>query len=432
MADSTISQTFDMKGTVHAPSSKAHTHRALVAGLLSEGLTRIVNPLISNDTLATLEAIKALGAAARLEKNAWVIEGVAEVQPSSKPIDCAESGATLRFLVPVAALAKGVSVFVVGHSLEIRPMQPLLESMGQLGAETESRRTALGSILQVRGGGIKGGKTKIRGDISSQFISGLLFAAPKAMEDVEIRLTTPLESKDYVEITLEVLSMHGVEVKHSADFEEFHVPSHQIFRACNHEIPGDFSSAAFMLAAAAVTSSRIRVENLNCPTIQADREILVTLATMGSTITEEAGHVQIEGKVKHSIDIECVNVPDLVPVYAVLACYSNGLSRIRNAGRLRYKESNRLVSLCTELTKMGADISANDDGLLIKGRCKLHGARIDPRNDHRIAMACSIAALGATGETIIQNSECIAKSYPRFFDDLRSLGAEISVGKFDR
>jgi len=425
MIDSTISQTLGLKGTVRAPSSKAHTHRALVAGLLSAGVTRIMNPLASNDTLTTLEAIKALGAKARLERDTWVIEGVAEVQPSSKPIDCAESGATLRFLVPVAALANGVSAFVVGPSLERRPLQPLLESMAQLGAETKPRRNGAGSIILVRGGGIRGGETRIRGDVSSQFISGLLFAAPKAQEDVEIRLASPLESRGYVEITLEILSKHGVEVKRSADFDEFHVPSHQKFRPCNHEVPGDFSSAAFLLAAAAVTSSKVRVENLSSPTIQADGEILATLATMGSTVRGEACHVEIEGNVEHSIDVDCSNVPDLVPVYAVLACYSNGLSRICNVGRLRYKESDRLSSLCTELTKMGAKISLSGNGLLIKGRCRLHGARIDPRNDHRIAMACSVAALGADGETVIQNSECIDKSYPSFFDDLRSLGANV-------
>ena len=432
MVDLTISYTTDLNGTAHAPSSKAYTHRALVAGLLSSGVTRIVNPLASNDTLATLGAVKALGAMARLEKNAWVIEGVAEVQPSSRPIDCADSGATFRFLLPVAALANGVSSFIPGHSLERRPLQPLLRSMGRLGAETESRRTASGLIIQVRGGGVKGGRTRIRGNISSQFISGLLFAAPKATEDVEIQLSTPLESRRYVEITLEVLSKHGVVVKRSADFEQFHVPSHQRYKPSNHEIPGDFSSAAFILAAAAVTSSRVKVDNLNRPTLQADGEILATLAKMGLTIREKMGCVEIEGRVKHPLDVDCADVPDLVPVYAVLACYSNGLSRIRNAGRLRYKESDRLSSLCTELTKMGVTISAIDDGLLIKGRCKLHGARIDPRDDHRIAMACTVAGLGASGETIIQDSECIAKSYPRFFDDLRSLGAEISVGKFNR
>lgn len=425
MVDIVIMKTEHLAGEVSAPPSKAYTHRMLIAALLSNGTSKISNPLVSEDTKATLRAVKAFGAQTELIEDCWTIRGVELLRAPKNPINCGESGATLRFMIPVAALAFEPTIFTLGVSLERRPIEPLLESLKQLGTESNHQLREGSSLVRVQGGGIRGGKTSIKGDISSQFISGLLFACPKAREDTEIAVTTPLESKSYVQMTMEVLTKHGIRVSASNDFTQLKIPSNQNYNPCNHEVPGDFSSAAFLLAAAAVTSSRVKVKNLDYQTIQGDRAILGILKKMGSKVRADDKFVEVEGAQLNAVDVDAKDTPDLVPVCAVLACYSKGISKIYNAKRLRYKESDRLSSLRTELKKMGAEIIAKEDSLIIRGPCTMQGATINSHNDHRIAMACAVAALKATGETKIQNSECVNKSYPRFFNDLRSLGADV-------
>jgi len=419
----TVQNTEHLEGVVSAPPSKAYTHRMLIAASLSNGLSQIRHPLVSDDTQATVDAVKALGATTELKKNCWTIHGTEQTLTPSQPIDCRESGSTLRFMIPVAALAQGPTMFLFKTSFERRPVAPLLESLKELGVESTIQRD--GSSVSVSGGGIRGGKTSIRGDVSSQFISGLLFACPKAKADTEIHVTTKLESKGYVEMTLEVLSKHGIESSVDHDFSRLRIPANQSFRPCDHTVPGDFSSAAFLLAAAAVTSSKITVNGLEYQTSQGDRAIVGMLEKMGASIKIGDNSVEVTGKPLAGVNIDAKDIPDLVPVCAVLACYSEGRSEIFNAKRLRYKESDRLDSINTELQKMGADITVNDDGLTINGGYPLHGTTVDPHNDHRIAMACAVAALGAKGETKIQNVECINKSYPQFFNDLRVLGANV-------
>lgn len=421
----TVENTNNLEGVVSAPPSKAYTHRMLIAASLSNGTSKIFNPLVSDDTQATLNAIKALGAETELQENRWTIHGQEKLKTPDHPIDCRESGSTLRFMIPVAALANGHSTFIFGASFKKRPVVPLLESLKELGVESAIQQKKNASSVTVYGEGIRGGKTSIRGDISSQFISGLLFACPKAKEDTEVTVTTMLESKGYVEMTMEVLTKHGVKASAAPDLSRLWIPSKQSYTPCNHTVPGDFSSAAFLLAAAAITSSRVTVKNLDYQTSQGDKAIVDILEKMGSAVKVGDKFVEVEGKQLTAVDVDAKDIPDLVPVCTVLACYATGTSEIYNAKRLRYKESDRLGSLHTELKKMGADIVMKEDGLTIKGSCAMHGASVDPHNDHRIAMACAVAALGARGETKIQNVECINKSYPQFFSDLRLLGANV-------
>ncbi|PVX25910.1 MAG: 3-phosphoshikimate 1-carboxyvinyltransferase [Candidatus Bathyarchaeum sp.] len=421
--DVTVNNTERLSGAVSAPPSKAYTHRMLIAASLSNGTSNIFNPLVSDDTNATLEAINALGAEIEQKQNCWTVHGQKTPKTPAKPIDCRESGSTLRFMIPVAALADGPSKFLFGASFARRPVSPLLDSLKELGVESEVQED--GSSVLIAGGGIRGGKTSIRGDISSQFISGLLFACPKAKEDTEISVTTSLESLGYVEMTLEVLVKHGVEGTVNPSLSRLLIHSNQNFVPCDHTVPGDFSSAAFLLAAAAVTSSKVTVQNLDYETSQGDRAILEILQEMGAAVKIGENSVEVEGGNLVGIDIDAKDIPDLVPICAVLACYAEGRSEIYNAKRLRFKESDRLASVTAELRKMGAEIKENDDGLTINGICKLQGAQIDPHNDHRIAMSCAVAALGAKGETKIQDVECINKSYPQFFSDLRALGANV-------
>jgi len=425
LADIVIKKSEHLAGEVSAPPSKAYTHRMLIAALLSNGTSKISNPLISDDTKATLRAVKVFGAETELLENCWTIRGVELLRTPKNPINCGESGVTLRFMIPVATLASGSTIFTFGSSLERRPIAPLLQSLKQLGTESYLQLKEGSSLVRIHGGGIRGGKTSIRGDISSQFISGLLFACPKAKEDTEIAVTTPLESSSYVQMTMDVLIKHEIGVSASNDFTQLKIHSNQNYSPCNHQVPGDFSSAAFLVAAAAVTSSKVRVKNLDYHTIQGDKAILDILEKMGSEVRTDDKFVEVEGGQLNAVDVDAKDIPDLVPVCAVLACYSKGITKIYNAKRLRYKESDRLNSLGAELKKMGAEIFVKEDSLIIKGPCAMQGATVDSHNDHRIAMACAIAALEAVGETEIQNSECVNKSYPRFFDDLRSLGANV-------
>ena len=434
MTDAIVRTAERLKGEVCAPPSKAYTQRMLIASALSHGTSKISGPLISDDTEATLRAVKALGPKVKSIEDCWTVEGAKPLKGAQKPIDCGESGATLRFMIPVAALAPEPSVFVLRKSLEQRPIAPLLQSLKQLGVETHHQRLGGKAAIRVEGGGISGGKTTMRGDISSQFVTGLLFACPMAQADTEITLTTPLESKGYVEMTAAVLAEHGAKVHISEEFDRLRISSNQTYKPCSHRVPGDFSSAAFLLAAAAITRSDVSIKNLDYAAVQGDKAVLGILKrmTVNGKVCPDIVEVEGKGGLLEAIDVDARDIPDLVPVCAVLACYAKGTSKIYDAYRLRYKESDRLLSLYLELKKMGAQIAMDESSLTVKGPCALHGAVIDPHNDHRIAMACSVAALGASGETRIQNAECVRKSYPRFFSDLRVLGVDVVGGEFDR
>jgi 3-phosphoshikimate 1-carboxyvinyltransferase len=371
---------------------------------------------------------KAFGARIGMRNDCCVITGVEVPRTPTRGLDCGESGATFRFMIPIAALASGSSTFVLRSSIKKRPIRPLLDSLKHLGVESSILPDKRWSCVRIAGGGIKGGKTEIRGDITSQFVSGLLFACPKAKKDTEIVVNTNLGSRSYVQMTIEVLGKHDIRVFASPDLTYLEIPSGQDYKPCNYHVSGDFSAAAFLMAAAAITSSKVRVKNLNCSSIDGNRAIIEILKEMGSKIRVQRDSAEIKGQQLEAIDIDATNIPDLVPAIAAVSCYSSGTSKIYNAKRLRYKESDRLSSLYSELKKMGARITKNRNGLSIKGPCPMHGANVDPHNDHRIAMSCTIAALGASGETTIQNSGCIKKSYPSFFDDLGSLGGKI-VGR---
>jgi len=352
-----------------------------------------------------------------------IVVGATELRAPANPIDCRESASTIRFLTPIAALAKGITVLTGSPGLKQRVIEPLMNALQQLGVNCTSSSGY--PPVSVVGGGITGGCTSLVGDVSSQFISGLLFACPQADEDTTIELTTPLESKPYVELTRKIIEKHAVNIEVSKDLKSFEIPSRQHYMAQDHLVPGDFSSSAFLLAAAAITHSKIAVNNLHQP--MPDDEIINILQKMHGRLRMRGGVIEVDRCDLTAIDIDARDIPDLVPPCAVLACFSKGETRIYNAQRLKLKESNRLEALSTELKKMGAKILETKDGLRINGPCNLHGATVDPHNDHRIAMACAIAGLKAEGRTMILNAECVNKSYPTFFKDLTKLGANILV-----
>ncbi len=434
MTDVIVRRTEKLRGEVCAPPSKPYTQRMLIAAALSKGTSKLSNPLISEDTEATLRAVQALGAKVQTAENCWIIQGADPVKGAKKAINCGESGATLRFMIPVAALALTPSTFVLGKGLAKRPVEPLLESLKKIGAPAQVQNVRGKTAVIVEGGGIRGGRTSMPGDVSSQFVSGLMFACPLGQADTLLTLTSLLESKSYVLMTENVLSKHGVKVGISEDFTKVKIPADQTYQAHDGNVPGDFSSAAFLLAAAALTQSDVCIQNLDYGSIQGDKVILQILQQMGakSKVFENRIEITGDGGLLRAVDVDSRDIPDLVPICTVLACFANGTTKIHDAERLRLKESDRLNSLYAELSKMGADIVMDQDSLTIKGPCKLHGAVIDPHNDHRIAMACAVAALRAEGETVIQNAGCVRKSYPQFFTDVQSIGADIVGRELDR
>lgn len=427
MATLLVQRTDHLSGTVEAPPSKSYTHRAVIASSLADGTSKTINPLTSDDTLATVDACRKLGAKIELRYAKWIINGKSSFSSSPGIVECRESASTIRFMIPVSALAPGISILTGGPSLSERPMSPLIHALSQLGVKCYSANENGYPPIIVFGGGITGGEVAMPGDISSQFISGLLFACPLANEETKLKLTTQLESRPYVQMTLKVLEKHGITIDASKDLQHYQIPPGQTYKPADHKVPGDFSAAAFLMAAAAITGSKISINNL-CPnSTQGDEAILGILKSMGAGVEVKEKHVEVCGGALRGIKLDAKDIPDLVPVCATLACYAEGKTHIFNAQRLRFKESDRLAAIHTELTKMGGRIVEQEDSLIINGPSPLHGTEVDPHNDHRIAMACAIAALNAKGVTRIKNPECINKSYPSFIRDLKTLGGKVNV-----
>lgn len=413
----------EIEGRLRAPPSKSYTHRAVICAALANGKSKITNPLLCNDTEATIKVCKMLGAEVNMRED-LIVEGTEKLRAPDDVVDCRGSGTTLRFFTAISSLAPGMSVLTGNESLRKRTVGELLNALTQLGIKAISTRGNGLPPIVVFGDDVKGGNVKMRGDISSQFISALLFACPKALKKTTIELTTGLQSKPYVEITIEVLKEFGIKISASDDFREFVVPSQQSFKPLEYIIQGDFSSAAFMLAAGAL-AGKVNISNLELSSKQGDKRIVHTLKDMGAYVKEKENSITVEKEDLMAITIDVLHTPDLAPICAVLATQAKGITRIISADRLRLKESNRLASITNELKKMGANITETKDGLIIKGPTSLKGAKIDPHNDHRIAMACAVAGLVASGRTVIENAECISKSYPTFVDDMKNIGVDL-------
>jgi 3-phosphoshikimate 1-carboxyvinyltransferase len=419
----TIKGLQSLRGTVTAPGSKAYTHRALLASLLSPGETFIQGASACDDVHRTLEGIRTLGAKVRIQNSQIISCGTKKFASYTNPIDCAESGATLRFLTAIAGTSPTRTTLRASEKLAKRPLEPLLKAIETLGASTTISENTEGSEISVQGP-LKGGETWIQGNISSQFISGLLFAAPLASTDVTVHVKGRLESRPYVEMTLDVLKRHRISI--DVDGNDFHIPAPQKYTGAFHDVPGDFSSAAFLIAAAGIAGEEITVSGLNPGSPEPDAVFLKVIHRMGLEVRNVGRTLKVKGSKLEPFDFDAFNNPDLVPPLEVLGCFAKGTSEIRGVKRLRYKETNRLQTIPAELEKMGAKISVDDDVVKIRGR-GLVGCELDSNHDHRVAMSCAIASIGATGVSSIQNAEAVSKSYPEFFHDLTRLGVDLDV-----
>jgi 3-phosphoshikimate 1-carboxyvinyltransferase len=412
-----------LQGRVKAPGSKAYTHRALLASLLSRGESIIQDPSHCDDALRTLEGIRSLGARAHVENNCIIASGINRPIPNQS-LDCRESGATLRFLAAISSTSLETVRLTGSPRLASRPLDPLVKALRGLGAKIEMISTDRGIEVLTRGP-LKGGHVSIRGDISSQFISGLLFAAPLALRDVTISVDGALESRPYVDLTLHVLTKHGISIEESD--REFRVAASQAFKPASHNVPGDLSSAAFLVASTGAAGREITISGLGTHGLEPDSAILKIIPEIGLEMEQDEDGLTIGKRTMNGFEFDASNNPDLVPPLETLACFAKGSSQIRGLKRLIYKESDRLHSLPAELAKMGARIHVDGDMVRIEGGGELVGGTLDSHADHRVAMASAAAALGAKGESIIQDSQVVSKSYPEFFQDLAKLGAQLSV-----
>lgn len=410
-----------VSGSVYAPPSKSYTHRAILITALGPGGV-VRRPLVSADTRATISASESFGARVSLNDEVK-IEGVAgSPRTPEDVINVLNSGTTLRFCSAVAALTDG-AVLTGDSSIRTRPNGPLLGCLSELGATAFSIKNNGKAPLVVRGK-LKGGTARLNGGVSSQFLSALLIALPLADGESRIVIEGDLKSRPYAEITLDMLADAGAKI--DARPQEFLISGSQSYNLRGYTIPGDFSSASYPLAAAAVTGSEVRVKGI-LPSRQGDSAIIDILKRMGADVSweREKGDLRIRGGDLKGVDVDASLTPDLVPTIAVLGAVAQGRTVVRNAEHVRHKETDRLHAMAVELSKMGADIKERPDGLVIEGR-KLHGADVHGHDDHRIVMALTVAGLVA-GKTRIDTAESVDVSYPGFFQEMIRLGADVQL-----
>ena len=415
-----------LKGAIEIPPSKSMSHRAIICASLSEGISLIENMILSDDIVATLEAMKSFGIEVKIweaDENSRChlqIKGREKLELLNNEIDCKESGSTLRFLIPMAGLL-GKSVTYMGRGkLMERPLDTYYEIFQEQGIFYENHNGKLPLSIQ---GQLKPGIFRMKGNISSQFITGLLFVLPILQGDSKIIITTDLESKGYVDLTIDMLKRFSIEVANN-NYQEFYIKGNQKYQATDYRVEGDFSQAAFFIVAG-ILGEEMNCKGLNMNSLQGDQIILDIVKSMGANISLEHDLVRIKQSSTKGMTIDVRQCPDLVPILAVLGAVSEGTTKIINGQRLRIKESDRLKAISTELNKLGADIKELEDGLEIQGKENLQGGIVSSWNDHRIAMALAIASIKCTKPVIIENSGAVEKSYPTFWKDFEKIGGKI-------
>lgn len=411
-----------LSGSIPAIASKSMAHRYMIAAALADAPSFVSCHSTSEDIEATKACLEAMGAVFEKADGGFMITPVrADDVADGMKLPCKESGSTFRFLLPVAASFGKAASFLQEGRLPERPLSPLYEEMCANGMELAPQ----GMNPFWLKGQLKAGEYRLAGNVTSQFISGLLFALPRLNGDSKIILTSKLESKLYVDMTLSVLEQFGIDI--IIEDNTYIVKGNQTYHAKDGNVEGDWSNAAFWLVAGAIGDNAITTTGLLNDSLQGDKKIAELLAEFGADITYEGNSVMVAPKEMHGINIDAMDIPDLVPILAVAASFAKGDTVIYNAARLRLKESDRLKTVTEVLNSLGANIEEKEDGLIIHGVDMMKGGTVNAMGDHRIAMMSAIAAIRCEEKVVIENAEAVNKSYPTFFRDYEQLHGKVEI-----
>jgi 3-phosphoshikimate 1-carboxyvinyltransferase len=409
-------------GRIRPPGSKSITNRALVCAALADGVSTLRGALDSEDTRVMVGGLSRLGidVETRDAGKTVIVKGAGgEIPALEAELICGNSGTTIRFLTALATLGHGSFRLDGVERMRQRPIGDLLDALNQLGARAKSENDNGCPPVVVHANGLPGGTTTVRGDISSQFLSGLLMAAPAALSPVVLEIDGPLVSQPYVRMTLAVMRAFGINVETVANMNRFKIAAPQIYKAGTFAIEPDASAASYFWAAAAVTGGEVTVEGLSAASLQGDVAFVDCLEQMGCEVRCDADAVTVVGRRLKGVDVDMNAISDTVQTLSVVSLFADGPTTIRNVAHIRHKETDRIAALAAELQKLGASVTERDDGLTIVPG-KLQAATINTYNDHRMAMSFSLAGLRIAGVRI-DNPQCVDKTYPEFFNDLAGL-----------
>jgi 3-phosphoshikimate 1-carboxyvinyltransferase len=424
--DLVIQKTETVEGVVKAPPSKSYTHRAIIISSLASGESLLKDPLISEDTLASLNACKSLGANIKQDTNSCLVQGTGgNLKTPDNILDLLNSGTTLRIITSVASLAPNYTVLTGDSSLRTRPMQDLLDALEGLSIKAFSTKNNGKPPICIKGG-FKGGKTDIRGNVSSQFISSLLIASPYAENPVDINIKGDFISKPYVDMTTDVMEKFGVSIDYKKEDNSFHIEP-QSYKSRDYTIEGDFSSASYIIGAAAALEGEVVVKNVFKDSKQGDKQILDIVKKMGAEVKFKKDEVTIRGYGElQGTEVNLENAPDLLPTVSALGAIGEGETRITNVEHARFKETDRIHTCALELSKLGVSLKEKQDGLIIKGGAK--GGTVKSHGDHRLVMALSLVGL-KVGGVKIKNASVYDVSFPNFPETMKKLGCKIEIKK---
>ncbi|MEE0858605.1 MAG: 3-phosphoshikimate 1-carboxyvinyltransferase [Acutalibacteraceae bacterium] len=405
-------------GEVTLPPSKSDVHRAILCASLSKGKS-VISPVdLSQDISATIDCARALGAEITVEGSTAYVDGTKLFENKEAVLDCRESGSTLRFFIPVAGVGGVNTTFIGKGRLPERPIGIYLDCLPKAGIKCETE----GGLPLKISGTLQAGEFVVPGNVSSQFITGLLLALPLTGEDCKITLASPLQSVGYINMTIRTMKEFGVAVETTDD--GYFIKGNQHYKPCNYTCEGDWSQAAFFMASGALGGD-VTLKGLRTDSIQGDRECMEIFRKFGAEIIVGDNEINVRSKELKGIDIDATQIPDLVPILAVTASFAEGTTNIYGAERLRIKESDRLNAICTCLNKIGCDVTEKPDGLIINGIKQATGGQVEGYNDHRIVMSMSMAVEKSSLPIEITDKESINKSYPAFFEDYKKIMGKV-------
>ena len=419
-----------LNGKIEIPPSKSYSHRAVIAAALAEGgkKSKIDNLKFSVDITTTTDIMENWGAKINREESSLEIIGNGgKVVPKDKHVQCNESGSTIRFLIPIGITDENELIFDGKGKLVDRPFDSYYRIFDKQGIFYKNEN---GKLPLTVNGKLKAGNYEIDGNISSQFITGLLYALPLLDGDSKLTINKNLESKGYIDLTLEILKLAGIEIMNN-DYKSFDIKGNQVYKPFDYTVEGDYSQVAFWIVAGIISANRnneVKCLHVNKNSLQGDREIIEIVERMGANLEIFGDYVIVKPSKTQGTVIDISQCPDIGPILTVLGALSEGETRIINGERLRIKESDRITSIKTELNKLGANVAEEGDSLIIQGvEGFTGGVTVNAWNDHRIAMSLAIASTRCEKEIILEEAESVRKSYPHFWDDFVKLGGEIEV-----